>query len=74
MSLSQIQYMYIYYIYYIYSFNLHVKFRSIEQLGNIPTIDKETLKFQLKHLDDFWIQKFETQTPMMEQIYGADVY
>ena len=46
-----------------HSFNLHVKFILIEQLSNIQTTDKETLKFRLKPREDFWIQKLETLTP-----------
>ena len=46
-----------------YSFNLHAKSTLIEQLSNIHKTDKETLKFRLKHLEDFWIQKLETLTP-----------
>ena len=45
------------------SFNLHAKFILIEQLNNIYTTDKETLKFRLKYREDFWIQKLETLTP-----------
>ena len=44
-------------------FNLHAKFTLIEQLSNIHTTDKETLKFRLKRREDFWIQKLETLTP-----------
>ena len=36
-------------------FNLPEKFLWIEQISNIHTIDKETLKFRLKHREDFWI-------------------
>ena len=39
-----------------HSFNLHVKFTLMEQLSNIHTTDKETLKFRLKRCKDFWIQ------------------
>ena len=46
-----------------YSFNLHAKFTLIEQLSNIHTTDKDTLKFRLKLREDFWIQKLETLTP-----------
>ena len=46
-----------------HSFNLHAKFTLIEQLSNIHTTDKDTLKFQLKRREDFWIQKLETLTP-----------
>ena len=46
-----------------HSFNLHAKFTLIEQLSNIHRTDKETLKFQLKHREDFWIQKLERLTP-----------
>ena len=45
------------------SFNLHVKLSLTEQLNNILTTDKETLKFRLKRREDFWIQKLETLTP-----------
>ena len=45
------------------SFNLHAKFTLIEQLTNIHTTDKDTLKFRLKCREDFWIQKLETLTP-----------
>ena len=34
-----------------HSFNLHAKFTLIEQLSNIHTTDKDTLKFRLKLLD-----------------------
>ena len=46
-----------------YSCNLHAKFTLIEQLSNIHTTDKDTLKFQLKHREDFRIPKLETLTP-----------
>ena len=46
-----------------HSFNLHAKFTLMEQLSNIHTTDKETLKFRLKSREDFWIQKLETITP-----------
>ena len=46
-----------------HSFNLHAKFTLIEQLSNIHTTDKDTLKFRLKCREDFWIQKLETLTP-----------
>ena len=46
-----------------HSFNLHAKFTLIEQLSNIHTTDKETLKFRLKRCEDFWIQKLQTLTP-----------
>ena len=46
-----------------HSFNLPAKFILIEQLSNIHTTDKNTLKFQLKRREDFWIQKLETLTP-----------
>ena len=45
------------------SFNLHTKFTLIEQLTNIHTAGKETLKFRLKSREDFWIQKLKTLTP-----------
>ena len=45
------------------SFNLHAKHTLIEQLSNIDTAVKETLKFQWKRREDFWIQKLETLTP-----------
>ena len=45
------------------SFNLHAKFTLVEQLSNIHTTDKDTLKFRLKHREDFWIQKLEMLTP-----------
>ena len=45
-----------------HSFNILAKFTLIEQLSNVHTTDKETLKFQLKHREDFWIQKLETLT------------
>ena len=47
----------------VQSFNLHVKLTLIEQLSNIYTTDKHTLKFQLKCREDFCIQKLETLTP-----------
>ena len=43
-----------------HSFNLHAKFTLIEQLSNIHTADKETLKLRLKRCEDFWIQNLET--------------
>ena len=46
-----------------HSFNLHAKFKLIEQLSTIHTADKDTLKFQLKRRADFRIQKLETLTP-----------
>ena len=46
-----------------HSFNQHAKFTIIEQLSNIHTTDKNTLKFPLKRHEDFWIQKLETLTP-----------
>ena len=46
-----------------HSFNLHAKFTLIEQLSNIHTTDKETLKFRLKRREDFWIQKLEMLPP-----------
>ena len=46
-----------------HSFNLHAKFTLIEQLSNIHTTYKETLKFRLKRREDFWIQKLETLIP-----------
>ena len=45
-----------------HSFNLHAKFTLIEQLSNIHTTDKETLKYQLKRCEDFWMQKPEVLT------------
>ena len=38
-----------------HSFNLHAKFTLTGQLSNIHTADKDTLKFQLKCPEDFWI-------------------
>ena len=46
-----------------HSFNFHAKFTLIEQLSNIHTTDKETLKFRLKRREYFWIQKLEMLTP-----------
>ena len=46
-----------------HSINLHAKFTLIEQLSNIHTTDKETLKFRLKRREDLWIPKLETLTP-----------
>ena len=46
-----------------HSFNLHAKLTLIEQLNNIHTTDKHTIKFQFKHCEDFWIQKLEMLTP-----------
>ena len=46
-----------------HSFSLHAKSTLIEQLSNIHTTDKDTLKFQLKRREDFWVQKLETLTP-----------
>ena len=45
-----------------HSFNLHAKFTLIEQLSNIHTTDTDTLKFRLKHREDFWIHKLEMLT------------
>ena len=45
------------------AFNLHAKFTLIEQLSNIHTTNKNTLKFQLKRREDFWIQKLGTLAP-----------
>ena len=36
-----------------HSFNLHAKLTLIEQLSNIHTTDKGTLKFRLKRREDF---------------------
>ena len=46
-----------------HSFNVHAKFTLIEQLSNIHTTDKDTLKFRLKRREDFWILKHQTLTP-----------
>ena len=46
-----------------HAFNLHPKFTLIEQLSNIHTTDKDTLKLRSKCREDFWIQKLETLTP-----------
>ena len=46
-----------------HSFNLHAKFTLIKQLRDIHKTDKVTLKFRLKHREDFWIQNLETLTP-----------
>ena len=46
-----------------HSFNLHPKLTLIEQLSNIHTRDKDTLKLRSKCREDFWIQKLETITP-----------
>ena len=46
-----------------HSFNLHAKFTLIEQLSNIHTTDKDTLKFRLKRRKDCWIQKLKMLTP-----------
>ena len=46
-----------------HSFDLHAKFTLIEQLSNIRTTEKDTLKFRLKRWEDFWIQKLKTLTP-----------
>ena len=45
------------------SFNLHAKFILIEELSNIHTTDKDTLKFRLKCREDFRIQKLYMLTP-----------
>ena len=45
------------------SFNLHAKFKLIEQISNTCTTNEDTLKFQWKHCKDFWIQKLEMLTP-----------
>ena len=44
------------------SFSLHAKFTLIEQLSNIHTTDRDTLKFRLKYREDFWSQKLELLT------------
>ena len=41
----------------------HAKFTLIEQLSNIHTTDKETLKLLLKLREYLWIQKLETLIP-----------
>ena len=46
-----------------HSLNLHAKFTLIEQLSNIHKTDQETLQFQLKRSEDFWIQNLEMLTP-----------
>ena len=46
-----------------HSFNLHANFTLIEQLSNIHTTDKDTLKFRLKRREDFRIHKLEMLTP-----------
>ena len=46
-----------------HSFNLYAHFTLIEQLSNIHTTDKDTLKFRLKRREDFWIKKLEALTP-----------
>ena len=35
----------------------------MEQLTNIHTTEKDTLKFRLKRRENFWIQKLETLAP-----------
>ena len=45
------------------SFTLNAKFISIELLSNIPTINKDILKFRLKQREYFWIKKLETLPP-----------
>ena len=46
-----------------HSFNLLAKFTLTEQLSNIHTTDKDTLKFRLKCPEDFWLQKLKMVTP-----------
>ena len=46
-----------------HSFNRHARFKLIEQLNNIHTKNKATLKFRLKHREESWIKKLETLTP-----------
>ena len=48
---------------HLFSLRLHAKFTIIEQLSNIHITDKDTIKFQLKRREDFWIQKHERLTP-----------
>ena len=38
-------------------FNFQAKFKLIDQLSNIHTTNKDTLKLQLKFHEEFWIQK-----------------
>ena len=41
---------------------MYIKFTLIKQLSNIHTTNKDTLKFQLKPREDFWIKKSERLT------------
>ena len=47
-----------------HSFNLHAKFTLIEQLSNIHTTNKDSLKFRLIRCENFWIRKLEALTPI----------
>ena len=46
-----------------HSFNLHPEVTLIEQLSNIRTTDKDTLKFRLKRREDLPKQKLGMLTP-----------
>ena len=46
-----------------HNFMKHAKFTLIEQLTEISNVGKDTLKLQLKRLEDFWIIKLETLAP-----------
>ena len=46
-----------------HNFMKHTKFTLIEQLTEISKVGKDTLKLQLKRLEDFWIIKLETLAP-----------
>ena len=46
-----------------HSLNLHEKFTLMEQLSNVHTPNKATLKFHLKRLKDLRIKNFEVLTP-----------
>ena len=46
-----------------HNFMKHAKFTVIEQLTEISNVGKDTLKLQLKRLEDFWIIKLETLAP-----------
>ena len=46
-----------------HNFMKHAKFTLIEQLTEISKVGKDTLKLQLKRLEDFWIIKLETLAP-----------
>ena len=46
-----------------HNFMKHAKFTLIEQLTEISSVSKDTLRLQLKRREDFWIIKLETLAP-----------